>query len=115
METGSLSRRFFIERNGKPYTGYFISKDRLLQTGLEQRQAYDWLLHLAHKNWLTETDIYALNTALVYALEYFGKGNRFSKLFFVKSIDKQAAIIRSKNSEPNKGVLPLKCRGIEAA
>ena len=93
-----------IEWDGKPYTGYYISKDRLLQHGLEHKDTYDWLVHMAHKNWLTETDIYALNTALMYAIEYFEAGNKRSKLSFVKSIDEQQKILRYKNALPNKGI-----------
>jgi hypothetical protein len=32
---------------------------------------YDWLVHMVEKTWLTRTDIYALNTALIYAMEEF--------------------------------------------
>ncbi|HEY4198489.1 MAG TPA: hypothetical protein VGM63_23275 [Mucilaginibacter sp.] len=102
-----------IEWDGKAYKGYYIDKDRLLQRGLEHKDTYDWLLHMAHKNWLTETDIYALNTALVYAMEYFNAPNKWPKLSFVKSINEQQKIIHYKNALPNKGLIPLKALGID--
>lgn len=96
-----------IEWTGERYNGYFISKDRLLQEPIAEKGTYDWLLHLAQKNWLTETDIYALNTALMYALEYFGMGSKRSKISFVKTIDEQQRLMHIKNECKRKPTDPL--------
>lgn len=93
-----------IEWTGIPYNGYYIDKNRLLQQGLECENAYDWLLHLAHKNWLTEQDIYALNTAFAFALDKFIPYYRRKKLSFANTLNEQQKIIQCKNTEPNKGV-----------
>jgi hypothetical protein len=88
-----------------PYTGYYITKDRLLQKSLEKVGTYDWLLHLAHKNWLAEEDIYALNTAFMAALECLvPECQQTGKLSLAKTLDEQQKIIRYKNELPNKGL-----------
>lgn len=51
---------------------YFIEKERLLESGDGEREnMYDWLIHLCGKGWLTDADIYELNTAFIFAMEYF--------------------------------------------
>lgn len=62
-----------IQWNGNPKIDYFISKERLDELGTNERSnMYDWLLHTASKTWITKADIYTLNTAFIYAIEYFG-------------------------------------------
>ncbi len=56
---------------------------------------YDWLVHLVEKTWLKREDIYALNTALVYALEYFGIGF-IEGISFVKTFEEQNKELREK-------------------
>jgi len=49
-----------------------IDKNDLTESGFaERKNSYDWLLHLPSKADLTREDIYALNTAFIYAIEYF--------------------------------------------
>lgn len=77
-----------VTEEGIQWTGdneYFIDKDRLLESGPGSRSnMYDWLVHLPEKTWLSKEDIYALNTALVYAINYFGLD--FHKNSFVETI-----------------------------
>ncbi len=52
---------------------YIIPVDRLAEPGPQGRhQMYDWLVHMPAKAWVSTEDVYALNTALIYALEHFG-------------------------------------------
>lgn len=61
-----------INWDGDNSIDYFIAKNRLTETGTGERiKTYDWLLHMAEKTWITREDIYALNTALIYAMEEF--------------------------------------------
>lgn len=91
---------WIINENGIEWagtgTGYKISKETLQDAGHSNRaNEYDWLVHLPEKTWLTETDVYALNTAVIYALEYFKLG--FSPdLSFVKTFIEQQEIISEK-------------------
>ena len=75
--------------NGKPKVDYMITKERLAETGSGARaNTYDWMVHLVEKTWLKREDIYALNTAIVYSLEYFGIG--FPEgISFVKTFEEQ--------------------------
>jgi len=59
-----------IRWNGESKINYKIKKDRLLESG-PRESIYDWLFHMPEKAWLSREDIYALNTAFIYALEYF--------------------------------------------
>jgi len=57
---------------GDPNIIYKIPIDRLTEPGPQDRKTmYDWLVHMPTKSWLKKEDIYALNTAFVYAMEYF--------------------------------------------
>lgn len=74
-----------IEWKGKRGRDLLIEKDRITETGFGDREStYDWLIHLTEKNWLTRTDIYALNSAFVYAISFFKldlNSNSFVKTF----------------------------------
>lgn len=73
----------------------FIPKENLLEKGIAERaNSYDWLIHLAGKTWLSVEDIYALNTAYIYAIDYFELD--FNKVSFVDTIKIQQAILRDK-------------------
>ena len=51
---------------------YYIEKESLMHLGTgDRRNMYDFLVHLTEKTWLTDEDLYSLNTAFVYAMEYF--------------------------------------------
>lgn len=82
---------WLIKEEGIEWTGnnkYFIEKDRLLELGTGSRSnMYDWLIHLPEKTWLTKQDIYELNTALIYAINYFGFD--LNRLSFVETIIEQ--------------------------
>jgi hypothetical protein len=81
---------------GEPQLDYVITTERLTEAGPESRSnKYDWLVHLVEKTWLTETDIYALNTALIYAIEM--SGQQFPKgLSFVETFKEQQMLLRRK-------------------
>ena len=65
-----------IEWKGNSGRPLLIEKETLLdiREADEKGDMYDWLLHITEKNWLSENDIYALNTAYIFALEYFEIG-----------------------------------------
>lgn len=64
---------------------YFIPKEDLIESGSSERKnMYDWLVHLPTKDWLSAEDIYALNTAFIYAMELYNfdfKENSFVESF----------------------------------
>ncbi|HVV53816.1 MAG TPA: hypothetical protein VHC47_00740 [Mucilaginibacter sp.] len=82
-----------IEWTGSPYAGYYIHKDRLLQEGTEKPGTFDWLLHLAHKRWLTENDVRDLNTAFMAALYLFAPKSKKGKLSLAKTLEEQKQIL----------------------
>jgi hypothetical protein len=54
----------------KPH--YFIDKTRLWDVGAEDaNDKFACLLHVPERPWITEADLYALNTAFFFALDYF--------------------------------------------
>jgi hypothetical protein len=82
--------------SGQPDVDYLIHKDRLDKAGTGEREnTYDWLIHMVEKTWLTRKDIYALNTAFIFALEYFKVG--FSKeISFVETFKEQEKELKKK-------------------
>ena len=74
-----------IEWKGETGRELLIESDRITETGFGNRKnTYDWLIHLTEKNWLTRTDIYALNSAFIYAIYSFQldiNSNSFVKTF----------------------------------
>ena len=45
---------------------YLIEIERMLESGPGDRNdKYDWMLHIIGKSWISEEDIFALNTVLV--------------------------------------------------
>lgn len=84
-----------IKWDGKPDTEYVISVDSLNEAGAGNRsEMYDWLVHLTEKTWIKEADMYALNTALVYALEYFKIGYDNQRSFVKTFIEQQNGLKR---------------------
>ena len=66
-----------------------ITLDTIKDEGsAERKEMYDWLIHLCEKSWLKEADIYALNTAFIYAIEKYKLGFT-DKLSFVKTFTEQ--------------------------
>ncbi len=49
---------------------YFIAKNRLWETRPGPDNVWDWLIHLTEKTWLSDGDIYQLNTAFFFAQDY---------------------------------------------
>jgi len=80
---------------GQPKVDYTIPKDRLLELRLGSK-IYDWLVHLAEKTWVTEADIYTLNTAFIYAIDYFGLD--FKTASYVETIKEQQKEIEEKKA-----------------
>lgn len=77
-----------IAWDGIPKTDYIIPKDRILEFGPGGRKnMYDWLVHFPTKTWVKELDVYTLNTAFIYALEYYGLD--FKTCSFVETIIEQ--------------------------
>jgi hypothetical protein len=74
-----------IEWKGKSSRALIIEKNRITETGFgDRKNTYDWLVHLTEKSWLTRGDIYALNSAFIYAISIFEldlNSNSFTKTF----------------------------------
>ncbi len=85
-----------IKWDGKPKVKYEIHKSRLAEPGPPGRdQMYDWLVHMPEKTWLSREDVYALNTALIYAMDYFNVS--FPKnMSFVETIIEQEKVLERK-------------------
>lgn len=84
-----------IKWDGQPNVEYLITKLRLIELGSGERsKMYDWLVHIPEKTWTTEADIYALNSAFIYAIDYFGLD--FKTGSFVSTLIEQQKKIRDK-------------------
>ncbi|MBU1318581.1 MAG: hypothetical protein KKG33_10450 [candidate division Zixibacteria bacterium] len=55
---------------GSPHVEYFIEASRLWEVRPRTRQ-WDWLLHMDEKAWMSDADVYCLNTAFFFALDFF--------------------------------------------
>lgn len=93
--------KWLVTEHGIEWTGindYFIEKERLLEAGPADRiNMYDWLVHLPEKSWLSVEDIYALNTAFIFALDYFGFN--FNSRSFVTTLIEQEQHLDLKRNE----------------
>jgi hypothetical protein len=81
---------------------YFIDCDRLWEARPDkQRDKFDWPLHLVEKTWLTESDIYQLNTAFSFALDYFKEllPDGDSKLSLWKTFKEQQFLLKVKRED----------------
>lgn len=84
-----------IKWDGEPNVDYLIPTDRLLELGNGGRDTmYSWLVHMPEKTWTTKDDIYALNTAFIYALSYFNLP--FNTGSFVATLREQQRQIEEK-------------------
>lgn len=81
-----------INWDGTPSLKYSISKSTLTDS---RGKAYDWLLHMPEKTWLTREDVYAFNTAFIFAMEAYGIPFT-SDLSFVETFKEQEEIIKRK-------------------
>jgi hypothetical protein len=87
-----------IEWRGQPEVDLLIPRSELTQLGtIERSRMYDWLVHLTSKMWLTEFDLYALNTAYIYSLEYFDYPVVSGNISFIEIFDIQQAEWRNRN------------------
>lgn len=76
-----------------------ITKERLQETrDFDGVQVYDWLTHMAEKAWITEEDVYSLNTAFLFALEHFKIGFNGS-ISFERTLKEQNKIVNRKIAE----------------
>ncbi len=84
-----------IEWKGKTGGELIIEKERITETGFgERKNTYDWLIHLTSKGWLSKIDIYALNSAFIYAISFFDldlNSNSFIITFIEQ--EKQLALV----------------------
>lgn len=78
---------------------YTISVDRLWEARLDgENNKYDWLLHMPEKMWLTEEDIYALNTVFFYAIDLSADKPENKKLSIVKTLEEQRKVLIEKQN-----------------
>lgn len=86
---------WLIDQDGINWIGtpkYLISKETLTDS---RGKSYDWLIHMPEKTWLTREDIYALNTAYVYAMEAFEIPYP-AELSFIETFKDQEEILKNK-------------------
>jgi len=75
---------------------YEIARERINEPGPASREKiYDWLVHMPTKTWLKREDIYALNTALIYAMEVY-KIPFDSNLSFIETFIEQEKELNDK-------------------
>ena len=74
---------------------YLITKEDLTESGPQDRSnMYDWLVHMPTKSWINKEDVYALNTAFIYAMELYGFD--FNTNSFIETIKEQQVEMRYK-------------------
>lgn len=83
-----------IDWKGQPDNDYYIQIDRLLELDFGDDKIFHWLTHMAEKTWLTREDIYALNTAFIYAIEYFKI--KYDTGSFIETLKYQQLILKDK-------------------
>lgn len=81
-----------ISWDGKNKRKYFISVEEL-QSYAGRDEVYDWLVHLPSKDWITETDMYALNSAFIYLISLHGMD--FHKSAFIKTLEQQQQLLEN--------------------
>lgn len=59
---------------------------------------YDWPIHLASKQWLSEEDLNHFNLAFIFALDYFDKLNKNPNIKIYKTLELQRYIIEERNN-----------------
>jgi hypothetical protein len=94
-----------IKWNGHP--AYTLHKESVGARGSGSgSKMYEALVHLTRKTWLTNDDIYTLNTAYIFALEYFKKG--FSPdISFEATLLEQKRLLDERNDEPPSDELTM--------
>lgn len=101
--------KWLITTDGIEWTGgvkYLIDKNTLNEESPDDTaRMYDWLLHLTEKTWLTRDDIYALNSAFIYALDHFGVGFN-PEISFAATLTEQDRLMKEKE-EPQENEITL--------
>jgi len=93
-----------IKWSSKEEIKYFIDKERITERVQGTKaDMYDWLIHMVEKPWLTREDIYALNTAFVFALEYFDIGF-LEDISFVETFEIQNEDLNKDNIDFDQGL-----------
>ena len=83
-----------IKWDGEEKIEYNIAKHTIID---ERDDMYEWLIHMVEKSWLSREDIYALNTAFIYAMEKF-KIPFPKNLSFVETFDEQENELKQRES-----------------
>jgi hypothetical protein len=73
-----------------------IAKEQLVAK--REEILYDWLIHIAGRENVTELNVYEFNAAFVYALSFFNIDIP-SELSFSKTFEKQIQIISQKEED----------------
>ena len=74
---------------------YKLPKDSLMEI---RDNMFDWLIHMASKTWLKKEDVYALNTAFIFAIEAFNF--KIPKdVSWIKTLKLQEEIIKKKKEK----------------
>jgi len=86
---------WLIDETGINYTprDYSIGKDELLKSEYED-EIFDWPIHLATKTWMTKEDLYAFNSAFIYAIEAYNLKKPLN-MSFVKTFFEQDVLFKS--------------------
>lgn len=76
METKIIKKfgNWIVDEDGISYTehDYDVSKDSLNDVFKDDdRNKFDWLIHIASKTWLSRGDLNGFNEAYKFALDYF--------------------------------------------
>lgn len=99
-----------LTKNGIQWGGqqdFLIPLTHIGQSGSGNRiKMYETLVDLTAKTWLTKEDISDLNTAYIFALEYFNIG--FSKeISLVETFQEQKKLLEEREDDPSSDELTL--------
>lgn len=94
---------WLVTNDGIQWTGnkhgdeYFISRESIEHTGMsnEEYGSYYWPKHLTEKLWISESDLYAFNTAFVFAFDQYNLDLDASSL--AKSLHIQQILYNNRN------------------
>jgi hypothetical protein len=94
-------KNWLLDENGISWVGTppirtIISRDEIVASGVGNRMnTFDLILHMSERDGVTEDDIYALNTALFYAIEVFNLVVP-NEMSFVSTVNEQRNIFLDK-------------------
>ncbi len=98
-----------VNKDGIRWIGefdYLIPKDNLgdpMSIKGETDQMFDTLLHMTEKTWLTEADLYTLNTAFVFAIDHLGIEHS-PHLNFAKTFEEQQRLYKEYSKDEDDGL-----------